>query len=126
VKLADKYPNLFEVAYDKDIIVHKVVSSNFQLLTFRRRLIGVLGEAYSDLMDHCSQAVLSENVDSSNWLLGCKGYSIKSFYKMLKNSMIEVPVNFMWKTRLPHKIKVFLWLVRNNKILTKDNLVKRH
>jgi hypothetical protein len=108
VKLADKYPNLFEVAYDKDIIVHKVVSSNFQLLTFRRRLIGVLGEAYSDLMDHCSQAVLSENVDSSNWLLGCKGYSIKSFYKMLKNSMIEVPVNFMWKTRLPHKIKVFL------------------
>ena len=50
--LADKFPNLFEVAYDKDITVHKVVSSNFQLLTFRRRLIGALGEAYSEIMDH--------------------------------------------------------------------------
>jgi hypothetical protein len=126
VKLADKYPNLFEVAYDKDITVHKVISSNFQMLTFRRRLIGDLGEAYSDLMEHCSQVLLSDNDDSSKWLLGCKGFSVKSFYKMLKNSMIEVPLNFLWKTRLPHKIKVFLWLVRNNKILTKDNLVKRH
>ena len=45
---------------------------------------------------------------------------------MLKNSLIEVPLNFLWKTRLPQKIKVFLWLVRNKKILTKDNLFKRH
>jgi hypothetical protein len=27
---------------------------------------------------------------------------------------------------LPHKIKVFLWLVLKNKILTKDNLRKRN
>ena len=30
------------------------------------------------------------------------------------------------KTRLPHKAKVFLWLVLHNKILTKDNLSKRN
>jgi hypothetical protein len=36
-----------------------------------------------------------------------------------------VPSNFLWKTRLPHKIKVFLWLVLHNKILTRDNLRKR-
>jgi hypothetical protein len=113
--LADKYPNLFEFAYDKDITVHNVISSNFQSLTFRRRLIGDLGEAYNDLVDHCSQVLLSENEYSSKWMLGCKGFSVNSFYKMLKNSLIEVPLNFLWKTRLPHKIKVFLWLVRNKK-----------
>jgi hypothetical protein len=30
----------------------------------------------------------------------------------------------MWRSKLPHKIKVFLWLVVRNKILTKDNLKK--
>jgi hypothetical protein len=63
--LADKYPNLFEFAYDKDITVHNVISSNFQSLTFRRRLIGDLGEAYNDLVDRCSYVLLSESEDSS-------------------------------------------------------------
>jgi hypothetical protein len=30
------------------------------------------------------------------------------------------------ENKLPHKIKVFLWLVLRNKILTKDNLKKRN
>jgi hypothetical protein len=125
-KLADKYPNLFEFAYDKDITVHNVISSNFQSLTFRRRLIGDLGEAYNDLITLCSDVLLSGEDDTSVWLLGSKGFSVNSLYKAMKNSLIDVPLNFLWKTRLPHKIKVFLWLVRNKKILTKDNLFKRH
>lgn len=35
-----------------------------------------------------------------------------------------VPYWFLWKTELPYKIKVFLWLVMRNKIITKDNLKK--
>jgi hypothetical protein len=37
---------------------------------------------------------------------------------------VSVPYRFMWRSKLPHKIKVFLWLVVRNKILTKDNLKK--
>jgi hypothetical protein len=36
-----------------------------------------------------------------------------------------VPYWFLWKTELPYKIKVFLWLVMRNKIITKDNLKKK-
>jgi hypothetical protein len=32
----------------------------------------------------------------------------------------------LWKSKLPQKIKVFIWLVVRNKILTKDNLKKRN
>jgi hypothetical protein len=106
-KLADKYPNLFEFAYDKDITVHNVISSNFYMLTFRRRLIGDLGEAYNDLIEHCSQVLFSENDHSSKWLLGCKGFSVNSFYKMLKNSLIEVPLIFCGKPGFPTKLKCF-------------------
>lgn len=31
----------------------------------------------------------------------------------------------LWKAKLPLKIKIFMWLVFHNAILTKDNLVKR-
>jgi hypothetical protein len=31
----------------------------------------------------------------------------------------------IWKANLPLKIKIFMWLVSQNVILTKDNLIKR-
>lgn len=31
----------------------------------------------------------------------------------------------IWKGKIPAKIKIFLWLMMNNAILTKDNLLKR-
>jgi hypothetical protein len=117
---------LFEFAYDKNITVHKAISSNFQAFTFRRRLTGVLGDDYNDLIAQCSNFLLSEEEDKTVWLLGGKGFSVNSFYNKMKSSQVVVPSNFLWKTMLPYKIKVFLWLVRYKKILTKDNLFKRH
>jgi hypothetical protein len=52
--MAFKYPNLFEIAYDKDITVHKALSSDFQALTFRRRLLGVLDNEYNNLIAQCT------------------------------------------------------------------------
>jgi hypothetical protein len=31
----------------------------------------------------------------------------------------------IWKTKIPYKIKIFLWLVEKRAILTKDNLIRR-
>jgi hypothetical protein len=31
----------------------------------------------------------------------------------------------IWKGKIPPKINIFLWLMENNPILTKDNLIKR-
>jgi hypothetical protein len=31
----------------------------------------------------------------------------------------------VWKLNIPPMVQVFLWLVSNNKILTRDNLAKR-
>jgi hypothetical protein len=39
----------------------------------------------------------------------------------------SVPNNsYLWKIRIPLKIKVFIWLLYRDAILTKDNLVKRN
>jgi hypothetical protein len=36
------------------------------------------------------------------------------------------PNKRIWKAKNPLKIKIFMWLVNQNAILTKDNLVKRN
>jgi hypothetical protein len=32
----------------------------------------------------------------------------------------------IWKVKIPLKIKIFMWLMNQNTILTKDNLLKRN
>jgi hypothetical protein len=52
-------------------------------------------------------------------------FSVSSMYQALLDTDI-VPYNsYLWKIKIPLKIKVFLWLLYREVILTKDNLVKR-
>jgi hypothetical protein len=53
---------------------------------------------------------------------GEKGFSVNSIYKKKMADQILIPYKFLWKSKLPQKIKIFMWLVVRNKILTKDNL----
>ncbi len=47
------------------------------------------------------------------------------FIKLLKGSKWHSHIKKIWKFKIPLKIKIFLWLVLKNRILTKDNLFKR-
>lgn len=31
----------------------------------------------------------------------------------------------IWKAKIPHKIKIFMWLLENRAVLTKDNMIRR-
>jgi hypothetical protein len=124
--LSSKFPNLFDITYDKNITVAKAFSSEFRAVNFRRRIYGALEDGYNCLITQCNSFSISEEEDKSDWLLGNKGFSVNSLYKKIKNTQIPVPSSFLWKNRLPYKIKTFLWLVRHNKILTKDNLFKKN
>jgi hypothetical protein len=52
-------------------------------------------------------------------------FSVKSTYNALTNCDGGQPFKHIWKSKIPAKIKIFLWLVANEAILTKDNLLKR-
>jgi hypothetical protein len=104
--LSSKYPCLFDIAYDKNITVAKAFSSEFRAVNFRRRIYGALEDEYNRLITQCDSITISEE-DKSVWLLGNKGFSVNSFYKNIKSAQIPVPSSFLWKNRLPYKIKVF-------------------
>jgi hypothetical protein len=70
--LATKFPCLFDLAYDKYISVNKVLSSNFEALSFRRRIMGNLNLMYEELMVCCNNQAVSDQDDRIVWTLGKK------------------------------------------------------
>jgi hypothetical protein len=67
---------------------------------------------------------LSNLKDSFRWTAS-KKFSVKDLYNdlVLRSGM---PVDcWAWKAKIPLRIKIFLWYLKNGVVLTKDNLVKR-
>lgn len=114
------------MAYDFVISVNTVLVSNFETLSFRRRIIGNLRVLLDELMICCNHVSFSDHDDKIVWGLGKKVFSVNSLYKKKVMDQVSIPYKFLWKSKLPQKIKIFIWLVVRNKILTKDNLKKRN
>jgi hypothetical protein len=77
------------------------------------------------MKDILETQLVSEH-DSVSWKLEARGkFSMKSTYNAL--TCFEGGSSFknIWKGKILAKIKIFLWLVANNAILTKDNMIKR-
>ena len=51
--------------------------------------------------------------------------SVGSLYRKLVNVGVKFPQIYLWKTKVPAKLKVFLWLVNKKSILTRDVLLKK-
>ena len=73
----------------------------------------------------CENTRLSNSSDKTIWALSAKGFTIKSVYSQLRCDSIKVSFRFLWKIKLPQKIKFFLWLSVRDRILTKENLRKQ-
>lgn len=52
-------------------------------------------------------------------------FSVKSVYEHLTRREEGKNYKHICKAKLPEKIKIFLWLLENQAILTKDNMIKR-
>jgi hypothetical protein len=52
-------------------------------------------------------------------------FSVKYVYNAMTANDFGSYAKTIWKGKIPSKIKTFLWMVSNNAILTKDNMIKR-
>ena len=60
-----------------------------------------------------------------HWNLDQKGqFLVKSYYLALIHQDVSNLNKLIWKTKALLKIKIFMWYLRREVILTKDNLVK--
>jgi hypothetical protein len=95
--------------------------------TFRRIVSRESMDHSYELLQIASEIRLSEEDDAFIWEYNSIGrYSVQSMYAIVNNrgvKQIYTPV--MWSITAPLRLHIFLWLLANGKVLTRDNLAKR-
>jgi hypothetical protein len=125
VSLADKFPDLYKLCVDQDCSVEYMKMKKWRL-SFRRWLHEDLQCQYRRLHDIVFRYDINSVKDHAFWDWDKSGvFSVKSTYKYLSRHDYGPNYKMIWKAKLPLKIKIFMWLVSQNVILTKDNLIKR-
>ena len=112
IDLCECFSRLYNLTFTKHILVAAVFDIDWAVR--------------QSLKDLCAHVNLVEKEDICRWLLTNSGcFPVKSMYVALKLDTVEWKHKEVWLTRVPMKIKVFLWLVFHKSILTKDVLIRR-
>ena len=126
--LSALYPNLFMYTLDPDLLIAEAfVNSSWQLL-FTRQLTGILYSEWHNLLTHLQNFVPNLTMpDTLYWRWSSVGkFTVHSFYQWLEFGGIKnITFKTIWLSKMPLKIKIFLYLLKRDKILTKGNLIKR-
>jgi hypothetical protein len=124
--LCTLFPVLFKLCEQQDILVHQWLNKS-STITFSRWLTAELGYEWGKIQSDASKSQLDDGHDIASWKLESRGnFSVKSTYNALTCSDGGSSFKEIWKGKIPAKIKIFMWLVANNAILTKDNMIKRN
>ena len=125
--LSRQYPSMFNIARRKDLSVASVFSLPTLSIDFRRSLTGNRWERWLDLVERLFNVGLTDQPDVFVWKLTDSGrFTVKSMYADFMNGHTAFLRKYIWKMKVPLKIKIFMWFVYKKVILTKDNLAKRN
>jgi hypothetical protein len=65
--------------------------------------------------------------DDVKWKWGNKKeFTVKTLYDNIDSNCYGSCFNHIWKGKIPPKIKVFMWFLENNVLLTKEKLISRN
>jgi hypothetical protein len=79
-------------------------------------------------MEECLHGVhLSDKEDTIKWALTKNGmFSVASLYKHCTFSgVVDVRMEELWSSKIPLKVKFFVWLVYQDRVQMADNLIKK-
>jgi len=119
-------PVLFDICQSKNIFVRDFLRCQGQL-EFSRWLNPVLFAQWLEVVDSVYHYNFENGKDTPMWRwTKNKCFSTKYVYDILTKEESGRGFKHIWKAKIPYKIKNFMWLAKNNAILTKDNLIRRH
>jgi hypothetical protein len=125
--LANQYPSLYNIVRHKDVRVAHVLAQTPLNISFRRALLGNKWTLWLQLCQKLMRIDLNDEHDRFVWGLTTNGqFSVKSMYADLMSDHTPYLRKYLWKVKVPLKIKNFMWFLSNKVLLTKDNLAKRN
>jgi hypothetical protein len=119
-----KYPSLYKIVRKKNMSVAKVLSTTPLNVSFRHALVGESWNKWLELVGNVLMVNLNDCKDAFIWIAN-KNFSVRNMYNDIVLREGTPAMCWAWKAKIPLKIKIFLWYLRNGVVLTKDNLVKR-
>lgn len=104
-----------------------VMFSQGHSIHFHRNITGILAIEWNQLLYIISTSSFTHNNDKIAWWWEHSGkFTVRSIYKLLNfRGVNDNKYAIIWSLSLLPKIRIFLWLLLNNRILTKNNLRKR-
>jgi hypothetical protein len=125
VALKEKFSSMFDICNEQTGSVAEMVVNGWRL-SFRRWLDEHDQVQFRHLRDILSSCAMGNDKDRPLWIWGKKkSFSVKTMYAHLCRNEIEKHNKRIWKAKMPLKVKIFMWLMQLNAILTRDNLSKR-
>jgi hypothetical protein len=104
-----------------------VLNQNPLNIAFCRTLTGNRWNMWLHLVQRLINVELTNEKDILTWNLTTSGtFTVKSMYLDLLNDDTKYLKKYIWKMKVPLKIKVFMWFLHRKVILTKDNLARRN
>jgi hypothetical protein len=124
--LSHQYPALYNITQHKNVLVSTVFATEPINISFRR---GLNDNKWVQWLHLCQRLItidLTTEPDKFIWKLTDSGiFSVKSMYLDWMNDHTVYLRKYLWKLKIPLKIKIFMWFLSNKVLLTKDNLAKR-
>jgi hypothetical protein len=110
----------------KNDTVENMLSTMPLNVSFRRILTENL-MLWNDLVRRIMHVHLNNHKDMFIWNLHQHGqFTVHSMYLALINNGTSHMNKQLWRLKVPLKIKIFLWYMYKEVVLTKDNFVKQN
>jgi len=94
--------------------------------SFRRTFPPALMDVWWEVFSIAESIVFTDESDTLVWSFNSNDiYSVQSLYAVVNFRGVKpVYPSAIWGLYIPPRVQVFLWLLSNNKLLTRDNLSK--
>jgi hypothetical protein len=84
-------------------------------------------DQWYNLAQKLNEVVMNESMDAVVWKWAAsKKITVKSVYDHLTKNDNGPAFKNIWKSKLPEKIRIFMWFLAQRVVLTKDNMLKKN
>lgn len=128
IPLKERFPRLFSFVLDDKLSLNDFISNQDPAALF---FLPLSNEAMLEFQD-IQIGLLSLNrnneaPDTWSWIPGKGIFSAKSYYKQMHAHLPpDDPCKWLWASRCTMKIKMFAWLLLNDRLNRRDMLLRRH
>jgi hypothetical protein len=120
------YPILFDLCDDQNVSVRNVAQAGW-VIRFKVRLPPMIRDQWYSLAQKLNDVSFNGDQDKVVWKWSAsRKFTVKSVYNHLTKNGNGPAYRNIWKAKLPEKIRIFVWLLAQGVVLTKDNMLKKN